>query len=378
MEESKKTKKKKKSRRLFSDEAEAAVVKRERRIQKASTRGLRNNPNTDAGERREVPIEAIPRRRRRSSRDQSTHSQSYSQDTESHLPPAAQISNNGAPTSSAEQYRDKKKKKKGKSKPKRLFSDEAEAAQVKKDEQIERAIQKEEKRQLQRSIKEEERRRRTEKEIQNDGGSKNDVGKPTKSRRTFGGEIEHTKAKRERMLQKAVEKEKKKIVKKVEKTQGAEAAEAIVFRDDYEKAIEEEQRVETEQNNNAEEQSGVGDDIEKINVCGANASNNMEEPESSATSSARIDLSSASLNTRRRVATRRLFEPFPSAPPIRDGRERRKIKSCALVDWINVAWKKTAVLVHPRLMVNDLSTEQAAEPRDGAQRYGQSFNGDFL
>ena len=365
MEESKKAKKKKKSRRLFSDEAEAAVVKREKRIQKAVDK--RNNQNTGAGERREVPIEAIPRRRRRSSRDQSTHSQSYSQDAESHLPPAAQISNNDAPTSNAEQYRDEKKKKNGKSKPKRLFSDEADAAQVKKDERIERAIQKEEKRQLQRSIKEEERRRRAEKEIQNDCGSKNDAGKPTKSRRTFGGEIEHTKARRERRLQRAVEKEKEKIVKKVEKAQGAKAAEAIVFRDDYEKTIEEEQRKETEQNNNAEEQSGVGGDIEKINVCDANASNNMEEPESSATGSARIDLSSASLNTRRSVATRRLFEPFPTA-----GRERRKIKPCALVDWINVAWKKTAVLVHPRLMVNDLSTEQAAEPREDTRRYGSN------
>ena len=87
----------------------------------------------------------------------------------------------------------------------------------------------------------------------------------------------------------------------------------------------------------------------------------MEESESSATGSARIDLSSASLNTRRRVATRRLFEPFPSA-----GRERRKIRPCALVDWINVAWKKTAVLVHPRLLVNDLNTEKAADPRDDA------------
>ena len=364
MEESKKTKKKKKSRRLFSDEAEAAVVKREKRIQNAVDKA-RNNPNT--GERREVPIEAIPRRRRRSSRDQSTHSQSYSLDAESHLPPAAQISNNDAPTSNAEQYKEEKKKEKSKSKTERLFRDEAEAAQVKKDERIRRAIQKEEKRQLQRSIKEEERRRRAEEEmIQNNGGSQNDEGKPTKSRRTFGGEIEHTKAKRERRLQKAVEKGKKKIVKRVEKIQGAEAAEAIVFRDDYEKAIEEEQRKETEQKSDTGKQSDVGNDIEKFS-CAADASNDMEEPEASA--SARIDLSSASLNTRRSVATRRLFEPFPSATR---ARERRKIKPCALVDCINVACKKTAVLVHPRLMVNGLSTEQAADPRDYARRQGSN------
>lgn len=346
MEESKKSKKKKKSRRLFSDEAEAAVVKREQRMQKAVDKSLRNNQNTRTGDRRE---EAIPRRRRRSSRDQSTHSQSYSQDTEFHLPPAVQISNNDAPTSNAE-YKDGKKKKKSKSKTKRLFSDEAEAAHTKKDERIQRAVQKEEKRQLQRSIKEEERMRHAEEEIQNDGR------KPTKPRSTFGGEIDHTKAKRERRLQKAVEKEKKKIVKKVEKTQGVEAAEAIVFRDDYEKALEEEQQIETERKFDSDTQSDVGGYIGGVH-CDAGGSNDMEEPEASA--SARIDLSSASLNTRRSVATRRLFEPFPSAR-----RERRKIKPCALVDWINVAWKKTAVLVHPRLMVNDLSTEQAAEPRD--------------
>ena len=337
------------------------MVKRERRIQKAV--------DTGAGERK-VAEEAIhvPRRRRRSSRDQSTHSQSYSHDAESHLPPA--VLNNDAPTSNAEQYKHETKKKKSKSKTKRLFGDEAEAAQVKKEERIRRAVQKEEKRQLQRSIKEEERRRRAEEEIiQNNGGSQNDGGKPTKSRRTFGGEIEHTKAKRERRLQKAVEKEKKKTVKRVEKAQGAEAAEAIVFRDDYEKAIEEEQRKETEQKNDTGKQSDVGDDIEKFN-CAVDISNNVKEQESSA--SARIDLSSASLNTRRSTATRRLFEPFPSAPPMRDGRERRKIKPCALVDWINVAWKKTAVLVHPRLMVNDLSTEQAAEPRDDARRHGSN------
>ena len=358
MEESKKTKKKKKSRRLFSDEAEAAVVKRERRIQKAVDKGLRNNQNTASAGERETAAATRTRRRRRSSRDQSTHSRTYSQDTDApHILPPAK-SNNGVPTSSIAEHIDEKKKTKSKSKTKRLFSDEAEAAQVKKEERIHRAVQKEEKRQLQRSIKEEERRRRAEEEIQNGGGSQNDAGKPTKSRRTFRGEIEYTKDKRERRLQKAVEKEKKKIVKKVEKTQGAEAAEAIVFRDDYEKAREEEQRIKTEQENHIDKQSDVGGDIGGAH-CDAGGPNDMEKPEASV--SARIDLSSASLNTRRSVATRRLFEPFPSDPPIRDGRERRKIKPCALVDWINLAWKKTAVLVHPRLMVNDLSTEQAAE-----------------
>lgn len=357
MEESKKSKKKKKqSRRLFSDEAEAAVVKRDERIQKAVEKGLRDNQNTSTSTGdHEV---AISRRQRRKCRDQSTPSQSSSQDIPVHILPPAK-SNNDAPSSNAE-YKDEKKKKKSKSKTKRFFSDEAEAAQTKKDERIQRAVQKEEKRQLQRSIKEEERIRHAEEEIQNDGGSQNYGGKPTKSRRTFGEEIKHTKERRVRRLQTAVEKEKKKIVKKIEKTQGAEAAEAIVFRDDYEKAREEEQRIETEQKTHIDKQSDVGDDIGGVHW-ESGGSNGMEEQEASV--SARIDLSSASLNTRRSVATRRLFEPFPSAR-----RERRKIKPCALVDWINVAWKKTAVLVHPRLMVNDLSTEQAAEePRDDAR-----------
>lgn len=364
MEESKKAKKsKKKSRRLFSDEAEAAVDKREKRIQKAVDKGLRNQNN--ASTEREV----VARRRRRSSRDrdQSTHSQShYSQDDAQlqTLPPTRQSMND---THSVEQKEQKKKK--GKSKTGRFFSDEAELAQVKKDERIERAIQKEEKRILQRSVKEEQQRARAKEEEQN-GGICND-DKPINSRRTFGGEVEQTKAKRERRLQKAVEKEKKKIIRKIEETEGAKAAEAIIFRDDYKEALAEEQRIKTEAQIATESgnPTDVGKRIDKKD-CAADASTEMMEPEASA--SARIDLSSASLNTRRSIATRRLFEPFPPVPITRDRRERPKIKPCAFVDWINVARKKVAVLVHPRLMVNDLSTEQAAEPGDDMRRYGSN------